>query len=216
MEKTRIMHMGLRGALASTMVAGLLVGSPSPGSSQTAQTADLSLQLDIPEEIGIDVDGEFVFDLSRATGNAGGNPCVDRFPPGPDCPFAFYFPTSTSFRRAAAANGPAPGTIVLSFIDNLPTGTLHLRHSISAEWIGGDPGIPTTAIQSASGVGERAQAHFEPIPTTPREFLAVTTPRGLTRADRILRLALAKDARVIFTPSPVTARITYEILHSPS
>ena len=216
MRETKIVGMFLRLAPAGMLMIGMLFSASRVAPAQTAQTADLSLRLDIPEEIGLEVDGEFVFDLSRATGGRGDDACVDRFPPAPGCPFAFYFPTSSNFRRAAGADGLAPSTVMVSFIDNLSSGTLHLRHSIGSEWIGGDPGIPTTAIQSGSAAAGREEAHFEPLPTIPQEFLKAVAPRGITRADRILRLALPKDARVKFTPQPVTVRITYEILHTPS
>ncbi|MEP6992903.1 MAG: hypothetical protein ABI968_00180 [Acidobacteriota bacterium] len=216
MRETKMAAVFLQRLCAGTVMLGLLLCAPGALAAQTAQTADLSLRLDIPEEIGLEVDGEFVFDLSRAVAGQGQDACVDRFPPAPGCPIAFYFPTSATFHHAAVGDGLTPGTVMLSFIDNLASGTLHLRHSIGAEWIGGDPGIPTTAIQSASAAAGRERAHFEPLPTLPEEFLTVVAPRGLARADRVLRLALPRDARVTFTPQPVTVRITYEILHTPS
>jgi hypothetical protein len=195
------------------LLLGLLAAAASRAAMQTAQTTDVVLQLNIPESVGIQVDGEFVFDLSRASGR-GSDSCVDRFPPSPACAFAYYFPTSTVFRLPASTEQSPGGTVMLSFIDNLPSGKLHVRHSISAEWIGGDPGIPTSAIQSApaSGGGE---AQFEPLPTTPQEFLVQQAPRGLTRADRLIRLVLSRRTRVTYTPAPVSARITYEVFHSP-
>jgi hypothetical protein len=180
---------------------------------QSAPSRDVVLPLNIPESVGIQVDGEFVFDLSRASGR-GSDSCVDRFPPSPSCAFAYYFPTSTVFRLPSAAEQAPGGTVALSFIDNLPSGTLHVRHSISTEWIGGDPGIPTSAIESApTSGGEGAQ--FEPLPTTPRDFLVQRAPRGLTRADRRIRLVLSRRTRVTYTPAPVSARIIYEVLHVP-
>jgi hypothetical protein len=181
---------------------------------QITQSTDVVLQLKVPESVGIQVDGEFLFDLSRAAGK-GGDLCADRFPPSPGCAFAFYSPTSTVFRLAAGTEPNAPGTVVLSLIDNLPTGMLHVRHSIGAAWIGGDPGIPTSAIQSAA-VSEGRTARFESIPVVPQEFLAVPAPRGLTRADRQIRLVLSRQTRVTYTAAPVSVRITYEVLHGPN
>jgi hypothetical protein len=195
------------------LVLCLLAATASLAALQGARSSDVVLTLNIPESVGIQVDGEFVFDLSRASGRSA-DPCVDRFPPSPSCALAYYLPTSTVFRLPAAGQQAPGGTVSLSFIDNLPSGTLHVRHSISTEWIGGDPGIPTSAIESAPAVGGDG-GRFEPLPTSPRDFLVQRTPRGLTRADRRIRLVLSRRTRVTYTAAPVSARITYEVLHVP-
>jgi hypothetical protein len=183
-----------------------------------SRSADVVLALDIPEEVSLQVDGEFVFDLTRAQPGGAGDSCTDRFPPPARCAFTFYNPTGVTFRRGLAIGAPSEArSALISIVDNLPSGTLHVRHGISAEWSGGEPGFPTSAIQSAPAAGGSARREdFRPIPTTPEEFLSVTVPRAATRIDRILQLVLPRDAKISATPKPVTARITYEVFHSPS
>jgi hypothetical protein len=182
------------------------------------RSADVVLNLDIPEEVSLQVDGEFVFDLGRVQPGREGDPCTDRFPPSSQCAFTFYNPTSTIFRRGLATGQAAEErSVLISVVDNLSSGTLHVRHSISAEWSGGEPGFPTSAIQSAPAAGGSARREsFRPIPATPEEFLSVAVPLAPTRIDRILQLVLPRNTKISATPKPVTARITYEVFHSPS
>lgn len=204
--------------LAVLVLAPVLVATGQVRDLGGGRSTDVILNLDIPEEVSLQVDGEFVFDLSRVRPGREGDPCTDRFPPPARCAFTFYNPTSTTFRRALATGQAAEaGLVLISVVDNLRSGTLHVRHSITAEWSGGDPGIPISAIQSAPRVaGLSRREDFRPIPTAPEEFLSMTVPRAPTRIDRVIRLVLARDAKLTATPKPVTARITYEVFHSPS
>lgn len=204
------------------VVAALLVALPVlaiAGPLQDAvrgRSTDVVVSLDIPEEVSLQVDGEFVFDLSRVRPGREGDACVDRFPPPPGCAFTLYVPTGSTFRRALAAGAVADArSVLISVVDNLPGGTLHVRHSISLEWEGGDPGISTSAVQSAPA-GSSRREDFRPIPTTPQEFLSMAVPQAPSRVDRAIRLVLPRDAKLTATPKPVTARITYEAVHSPS
>lgn len=207
-----------RALLAALVLAPVLVATGQVRDLGLSRSADVVLALDIPEEVSLQVDGEFVFDLSRAQPGGAGDSCTDRFPPPSRCAFTFYNPTSVSFRRGLATGAASEArSVLISIVDNLPSGTLHVRHSISAEWSGGEPGFPTSAIQSAPvAAGLSRRGDFRPIPTTPEEFLSVTVPRAPTRIDRAIQLVLSRDAKISGTPKPVTARITYEVFHSPS
>lgn len=211
-------HVIGRTCLVVLVLAPVLVATGQVRDLGRGRSTDVILNLDIPEEVSLQVDGEFVFDLSRARPGREGDPCTDRFPPSSRCAFTFYTPTSTTFRRGLATGQAAEaGSVLVSIVDNLPSGTLHVRHSITAEWSGGEPGIPTSAIQSAPvAAGLSRREDFRPIPTAPEEFLSMTVPRAPTRIDRTIRLVLPRDAKVAATPKPVTARITYEVFHSPS
>lgn len=207
-----------RACLIVVVLAPVLVATGQVRDLGLSRSADVVLALDIPEEVSLQVDGEFVFDLTRAQPGGAGDPCTDRFPPPARCAFTFYHPTSVTFRRGLATGAAYEArSALISIVDNLASGTLHVRHSISAEWSGGEPGFPTSAIQSAAAAGGSARREdFRSIPTTPEEFLSVTAPRAPTRIDRILQLVLPRDAKISATPKPVTARITYEVFHSPS
>jgi len=207
-----------RTLFAALVLAPVLVATGQVRDLGLSRSADVVLVLDIPEEVSLQVDGEFIFDLGRAQPGGAGDPCTDRFPPPARCAFTFYNPTSVTFRRRLATGQAAEArSVLISVVDNLPSGTLHMRHSITAEWSGGEPGIPTSAIRSAPAVaGLSRREDFRPIPIAPEVFLSMTVPRASTRIDRILQLVLPRDAKISATPKPVTARITYEVFHSPS
>ncbi len=205
-----------RRPLLGAAILGL--GALAAIAQEMGRTADVTVSLDVPAQVGVLADGEFTFDLARLAGAGQGSaPCVDRFPPPFDCPVAYFHPTSTFFRAAAqGAAAPSPGTVFLQIVDNLPGGTVHLRHSISAEWSGGNPGIPTTSIETAS-IGPGGQVgDFRPLPTAPEELLTLSAPTAPVRSDRAIRLALPRGARIGATSQPVTATITYDVFHTPS
>jgi hypothetical protein len=212
------LHVKKRALLAVLVMVPVLVATAQVRDLGLSRSADVVLALDIPEEVSLKVDGEFIFDLGRVQPGGSGDPCTDRFPPPSRCAFAFYNPTSVTFKEGLATGAASEArSALISIVDNLPSGTLHVRHSISAEWSGGEPGIPTSAMQSAPAAGVSARRDsFRPIPTAPEEFLSVAAPLGPTRIDRILQLVLPRDTKISATARPVTARITYEVFHSPS
>lgn len=212
------LHVRKRALLAALVMVPVLVATGQVRDLGLGRSADVVLALDIPEEVSLKVDGEFVFDLGRVQPGEAGDPCTDRFPPPSRCAFSFYNPTSVTFKEGLATGAASEARSALILImDNLPSGTLHVRHSISAEWSGGEPGISTSAMQSAPAVGGSARREsFRPIPTTPEEFLSVAVPVAPTRIDRVFQLVLPREAKISATSKPVTARITYEVFHSPS
>jgi hypothetical protein len=95
--------------LAAIVLETVLAATGQMRDLGLGRSADVVLALDIPEEVSLQVDGEFVFDLGRVLPGAAADPCTDRFPPPARCTFTFYNPTSATFRRGLAAGSTSDG-----------------------------------------------------------------------------------------------------------